>query len=169
MDFLSKWALRYIPCCGRVSCLFVCNVYLIDVSRKITSAFIIMEMYYVQQQHVFSPKKPFLIVFWVTEMTGFSISTVVSCCNTTWWMSMYLTNMSISKLSTELKQSFIPTCKCCQKSMLQETRFLHFIHIFFNCYTRPCFFFFACLKLVVYTVNIIHILGNIKVVYTCIF
>ena len=57
MDFLSKWALGYIPCCGRVSCLFVCNVYLIDVSRKITSAFIIMEMYYVQQQHVFFSQK----------------------------------------------------------------------------------------------------------------
>ena len=153
MDFLSKWALGYIPCCGRVSCLFVCNVYLIDVSRKITSAFIIMEMYYVQQQHVFSPKKPFLIVFWVTEMTGFSISSVVSCCNTTWWMSMYLTNMSTSKLSTELKQSFIPTCKCCQKSMLQENTLFTFYSYLFS----------------LYSVNIIHILGNIKFVYTCIF
>ena len=163
MDFLSKWALGYIPCCGRVSCLFVCNVYLIDVSRKITSAFIIMEMYYVQQQHVFSPKKPFLIVFWVTEMTGFSISSVVSCCNTTWWMSMYLTNMSTSKLSTELKQSFIPTCKCCQKSMLQEnTLFTFYSYPFqslylFNIYDNQ------------YSVNIIHILGNIKFVLTCIF
>ena len=153
MDFLSKWALGYIPCCGRVSCLFVCNVYLIDVSRKITSAFIIMEMYYVQQQHVFSPKKPFLIVFWVTEMTGFSISSVVSCCNTTWWMSMYLTNMSTSKSSTELKQSFIPTCKCCQKSMLQENTLFTFYSYLFS----------------LYSVNIIHILGNIKFVYTCIF
>ena len=123
------------------ACFFplCCNVYLIDVSRKITSAFIIMEMYYVQQQHVFSPKKPFLIVFWVTEMTGFSISTVVSCCNTTWWMSMYLTNMSISKLSTELKQSFIPTCKCCQKSMLQENTLFTFYSYLFQLLYKTIF------------------------------
>ena len=127
------------------ACFFplFCNVYLIDVSRKITSAFIIMEMYYVQQQHVFSPKKPFLIVFWVTEMTGFSISTVVSCCNTTWWMSMYLTNMSISKLSTELKQSFIPTCKCCQKSMLQENTLFTFYSYLFQLLYKTIFDFVA--------------------------
>ena len=136
------------------ACFFplCCNVYLIDVLRKITSAFIIMEMYYVQQQHVFSPKKPFLIVFWVTEMTGFSISSVVSCCNTTWWMSMYLTNMSTSKLSTELKQSFIPTCKCCQKSMLQEGTLVTFYAYLFQLLYKTILIVFCVLSMTIYIV-----------------